>query len=183
MILLEYHLKLHSIISENLPTYLEVLERNLVRIQELSEAQREFIRVYAAALPQQSFMCHGDFHPDNVIMKKDHIAVIDWSTAYRGNPLSDAVNMKILMSLPVVTKKMVFPINFVSRFFKPLIAHIYIRTYLKRTGATEEALDAWMLPSAVIRLGEGIPSGEDVLLNIINAQCKKHGFVPETENA
>ncbi len=175
-LIVDYQLKLHSILDTTLPPYEEVLENNLQKVG-LSETQKEFIRKYAKTLPRLSRMCHEDFHTDNVVIKGDKVTVLDWSTAYSGNPLSDAVNMQIIMRLPIKHKKTGFPVSLVAWFFKVLIRRIYFKEYLKRTGCTMEQINAFLLPAAVIRLGEGIPvECEEALYKMIRDELKRLGF-------
>ena len=34
-------------------------------------------------------VCHGDFHPDNILVSSKEPIAIDWTNAYVGNPLGD----------------------------------------------------------------------------------------------
>lgn len=176
-LMVDYQLKLHSIRNDTLPTYEEVLERNLEKL-ELPDKQKDFIREYARTLPYQSFICHGDFHSDNVIVSGDKIKVIDWSTAYRGNPLSDIVFLRLLLRMPIKHEKLKFPVNVIAVVTKVIIQKIYYKEYFKRTGATMQQMLQWLLPSAVIRLGEGVPGGEAYLYKIINKECERLGYTP-----
>jgi aminoglycoside phosphotransferase (APT) family kinase protein len=45
-------------------------------------------------------VCHGDFHPSNVIVDKDgRLHVIDWSHATQGNGSADAARTFLLFKL------------------------------------------------------------------------------------
>ncbi|MFC2013409.1 phosphotransferase family protein [Chloroflexota bacterium] len=40
-------------------------------------------------LPDGSAVCHGDFHPRNIIISSRGPVIIDWANATQGNPLAD----------------------------------------------------------------------------------------------
>ncbi|MFD1910018.1 phosphotransferase family protein [Paenibacillus rhizoplanae] len=51
-----------------------------------------------AELPDGEKLCHGDFHPDNILMD-DKLWVIDWMTGVRGNPAADVARSVIMFSI------------------------------------------------------------------------------------
>ena len=60
-------------------------------------------------LPDDDKLCHGDFHPDNIIVAPDGLVVVDWANAVCGHPLADvartaydAAVWAIAVSVPVV---------------------------------------------------------------------------------
>jgi aminoglycoside phosphotransferase (APT) family kinase protein len=40
---------------------------------------------------------HGDYHPGNVLLAADRVAVIDWPTAARGAPEADHARTRLLL--------------------------------------------------------------------------------------
>jgi len=50
-------------------------------------------------LPTGGFLCHGDFHPDNVIWSERGPVVIDWLDANRGDPAADVARTPMLISI------------------------------------------------------------------------------------
>ena len=46
--------------------------------------------------PERPALCHGDFHPFNVMLSPRGPIVIDWNNAHIGNPLEDVA----LLSAP-----------------------------------------------------------------------------------
>lgn len=53
-------------------------------------------------LPDGGALCHGDFHPDNIIITTNKTVVIDWMTATIGNPLSDVARTSIIFKFGAV---------------------------------------------------------------------------------
>ena len=52
-------------------------------------------------LPDGAALCHGDLHPDNVLLDEhaDHAVVIDWMTATRGVAAADVARTILLMQV------------------------------------------------------------------------------------
>jgi aminoglycoside phosphotransferase (APT) family kinase protein len=48
-------------------------------------------------MPDGDRVCHGDFHPDNILLPSQGEIIIDWIDASRGNPLAD---LPALLFLP-----------------------------------------------------------------------------------
>lgn len=50
-----------------------------------------------AGMPDGDVVCHGDFHPENVMLGQSRAVVIDWMDATRGNPLADVARTSVLL--------------------------------------------------------------------------------------
>jgi predicted Ser/Thr protein kinase len=63
------------------------------RSEALHESAKESILDILKKLPDGTNLCHGDFHPGNIIVQKEHSYIIDWSAASRGDcPASSITN-------------------------------------------------------------------------------------------
>jgi thiamine kinase-like enzyme len=62
------------------------LTRAIRNAPHLGDTLREKALSYLAALPDDKKICHGDFHPGNVLITDKGAIVIDWMTASSGNP-------------------------------------------------------------------------------------------------
>ena len=49
-------------------------------------------------LPVNNCICHGDFHPGNILVQDDTYYIIDWSGAYRSDFVSDIAHTYLLMT-------------------------------------------------------------------------------------
>lgn len=83
--------KLHSqILSKNRIGIPSGHERLMKRIEKIKDIDENIIK---KAIQQFSVfddgdnICHGDFHPDNVLIGENDCVIIDWSNIYLGNPL------------------------------------------------------------------------------------------------
>ncbi len=118
-------------------------------------------------LPDGGQLCHGDYHPDNVLMSPTGPIILDWSEATCGNPLADVANTSLIFRLGAP------PPGGMSRLLigpaRAVADATYMRGYLKRAPALRAELAAWHLPIAVARLGAGIPEEKQRLLAQIEA--------------
>jgi aminoglycoside phosphotransferase (APT) family kinase protein len=104
----ELHLEMHR---HSIPELLPLRKRLAERICRITDADvpngfRGLAeRAEAVALPrleefpQDERLCHGDFHPDNIIMSPRGPIIIDWSDATKGNPAADVARTRLLISM------------------------------------------------------------------------------------
>lgn len=85
-------LQLH-VLSKNCPL-LNKLKDNLSRkvcLTDLDATTRYDLYTRLDTFPKHSMLCHGDFHPANIIMTEGGTPyIIDWSHATKGNATADA---------------------------------------------------------------------------------------------
>ena len=56
----------------------------------LDPAQRQALLALCDSMPDGDALCHGDFHPSNILVDNGAYAVIDWIEAAKGDALVDA---------------------------------------------------------------------------------------------
>ncbi len=93
-----------------------------------------------AALPEGDRLCHGDFHPWNILGPPGRELVVDWLDACAGDPAADACRSYVLMR-PVA----------------PALAAAYVDAYAAATGEGRDRILAWLPVVAAARLVEGVP--------------------------
>ncbi|QWU14846.1 phosphotransferase [Paenibacillus sophorae] len=138
----------------------------------LTEQEKEKIIRYTEKLPDGNKLCHGDFHPDNVMFDGGYW-IVDWMTGMSGNPAGDAARTVILLSVGSMPDGTPAPIKLFVQFLRNKLKAAYIKEYLRVTGHDYSTIDEWILPAAAARLVEWIPKDEkDELLSIIRARLK-----------
>ncbi|MEK3899438.1 phosphotransferase family protein [Paenibacillus sp. FSL R7-0179] len=139
------------------------LEQHIIAAPMLETDEKTQILSRLARLPDGDKLCHGDFHPDNILMD-DKLWVIDWMTGVRGNPAADVARSVIMFSIGAMPPQAsVFAKGFLGFARKRLTAQ-YVGRYLKLSGLTLAEIEAWILPVAAARLVEGLPVPEKELL-------------------
>jgi hypothetical protein len=167
---IQFHINSISI-KENIPELTFILDRNINMQDLLSVESKQRIINYMNDLPTSNKLCHGDYHPDNLLFQNSEPFVIDWMTATRGNPLADVARTSILLKwaepgpgTPALLKIVISYIR--KNFYKH-----YISKYIELSGANIGDIEKWELPVMAARLMEWIPASEKkVLIYKINRQ-------------
>jgi aminoglycoside phosphotransferase (APT) family kinase protein len=164
----ESHALMHTRTTTALPLAAERLARNIKRAPHLTEETRAEILRRLDVLPVGETVCHGDYHPDNVILSPRGPVVIDWTNAMRGDPLADVARTSIIF-----TASPLLDTNPVMRVVTRLLRNLFYTTYLNRYRQLRQfdyaELSKWMLPFAAARLDERISGEEETLLSIIQS--------------
>jgi len=118
-------------------------------------------------LPDGDRLCHGDYHPGNVLLAADRTAVIDWAGAARGVPEADHARTLLLLrwadplpGTPMLSRALIAA-------GRSLLAQRYARTY-RRGAPPVRHLDSWLLVHAAARLSEGIQAEQATLIGMLD---------------
>jgi Ser/Thr protein kinase RdoA (MazF antagonist) len=124
-------------------------------------------------LPDGDRLCHGDYHPGNVLVSADRVAVIDWPNATRGTPEADHARTMLLLRwadpLPDTTR--------VSRALitagRSVFAHTYERAYRAGSPRPLRQVSSWLVVHAAARLAEGIEIERGTLIGHLDRSHQK----------
>jgi uncharacterized protein (TIGR02172 family) len=172
--LAQLHYEIHQCRSENLPKYKEALEWNIRRTDTLTEEQKTSVLQLLGQLPEGDVLCHGDFHPGNIMMDEKNTYILDWMTAASGTAEADVARTLMLLNdaglpsnIPGVAKAMI-------KMMRHRMANAYLRNYLKLSGLHKEDIMRWRVPLAAARMLEWISEPEkEFFLRLINKEIKK----------
>jgi hypothetical protein len=116
-------------------------------------------------------LCHGDFHPANVILSPKGPVIIDWADASSGDPLADVARTVVLLRFgPLAEPDPVRRTLFRTLGF--LFLGAYLRHYKRLTGGNEARLMKWLTVSAAARLGHGITEERAALMTFVRRRLK-----------
>jgi len=162
------HAALHAVHLSDLPSQREYLRWKIEHADLLPDRSRAAALAALERLPDDDAVCHGDFHPDNILITARGPVIIDWHDTVRGHPLGDVARTLLLMSMgdPPGTSA---PLRWIFGRFRSALCNAYLRQYGALTGATYAEIDAWMLPLAAGRLSEKIPEEVDSLMARVKA--------------
>ena len=117
--------------------------------------------------PEPRAVCHGDFHPYNVLMVDGRVTgVLDWPHAIVADPAFDvATTLVILKLVPMELAGLSAPLRWLANAARPLLVGGYLRHYRRRRPLDRGKLayyEAAACMKALVRAGElrGDPSGE-----------------------
>ena len=154
------------VVPDDLPTQRAAFEHSIRAAPGLADDLRDVALRALAMMPDGDQLCHGNFHPDNVMMSARGPIVIDWMTATRGNPLADVARTLLLLTRGE-------PPSPVDRLMVKLLRRQFIAGYLKRyfelCPRANAQLAAWRPIIAAARLNEKIPGEAAHLLAVVRA--------------
>ena len=138
------HHRIHAQQVHALPSLKARLAFNMGRAPRLGETLRQSLLARLAALPEGDRLCHGDFHPFNIMGSLDSPIVIDWLDATIGPPAADLCRSYVLM-----------------RQIDRALADAYVAAY-----APADDYRQWLPFVAAARLSENVPEEEAALLDL-----------------
>jgi uncharacterized protein (TIGR02172 family) len=161
------HAQIHGHSTNKLPQQKDKLRQSVRASDRILGDRVEKIIKFLEALPSGSSVCHGDFHPDNILIAQSQTTVIDWTNSFSGNSLGDVARTCLLLQSPYMPEGP-FIIRALAKVIKKLLYKSYLKEYMSLTKASYEDVDRWILPTAAARLIEQIPGEEKWLLSIID---------------
>lgn len=170
--LAELHVSIHQNTAGGLPSQRAHLEQLITRAK-IPDAQRDLALARLGNLPDGTAICHGDYHPDNVLidgvrLDQDRATIIDWSTACIGNPVADFVLTSLLLQLGAPSPGMGLPTRIAMRVGRALFYRTYAGRYRRLSNLSPQDVQPWLLPVAVARLGDDVTAERDQLIALIN---------------
>lgn len=156
------HVAMHnSIVPTSIPSQRQKLAYKIGHAPALPPVLRERALAALATMPSGNRLCHGDFHPDNILVTAHEAVTIDWLDASLGNPLADVARTSIIFQGAVASSQIE------SRWQKTAV-HLFHSHYLRhyftlRPGGKAE-YTRWRPIVAAARLSEGIVEVESWLL-------------------
>jgi uncharacterized protein (TIGR02172 family) len=160
------HIQMHQpFISADLPTQRGKYTWRIEHTPSLSGNLKPALLGQFARLPDERRLCHGDFHPANVMVSGTRSVTIDWIDVSVGHPMADVARTSvILLGAAATLRNPLF--GFVVRWFHS----IYLKEYFKSDGDLT-LYQAFFPIVAAARMAEGITELQDWLL----AQAQKVG--------
>jgi len=168
-LLADLQIQMHNYSLPNLPSLNQELERKIQAAKALSPALQTAALKVLSRLPEGDRLCHGDFHPGNILITARGPVIIDWNDATQGDPLADVARSSLLLSLAVLPPG----VSAYLRLLLTLGRHMFHRIYLQRyhqlcPGALQQLMN-WQPIVAAARLSNDIPEEREQLLAIVKA--------------
>lgn len=119
-------------------------------------------------LPDGDRLCHGDYHPGNVLVAAERVAVIDWANATRGTPEADHARTVLLLrwadplpDTPLLSRALITA-------GRAVFAGGYARAYRRRSPQPLRQVNSWLVAHAAARLAEGIEAEQATLIGFLD---------------
>jgi len=146
------HARIHGQPARQLGNLKSKLATNIAGTGLLDEPLKQILLGRLADMPDGDCLCHGDFHPINVLGQNSLPMVIDWPDACRGDPAADVCRSYLLLKLHAKD-----------------IAEPYLDAYCGITNTPRANILDWLPYVAAARLAEDVPDDWARLLEIVHA--------------
>jgi aminoglycoside phosphotransferase (APT) family kinase protein len=167
--LAELHASMHHQLISDLPRQRQALRESIASVSALGDPKKDTVLQLLDELPDGKVLCHGDFHPENVVMTERGAIVIDWTTATKGNPLADVARTSLVLQLGKLPPGIPAMTRLLVRLGRSLFHKLYLGRYFRLRPEHQQQLAAWQLPIAVARMGDGIEEEQSQLRSMIDA--------------
>jgi len=145
-------LRVHTHPGTQLASLKARLAANIQQTKLLGETRLDALLTGLAVLPDGDRLCHGDFHPQNILGRLGQELLVDWLDASRGDPAADVCRSYVLI-----------------RSSAPELASAYLDTYAEVSGEGRDRILRWLPFVAAARLAEGVPDEVDNLMEMIDS--------------
>jgi len=146
------HARIHGQPARQLGSLKSRLVTNIAGTGLLDEPLKQILLGGLAGMPDGDRLCHGDFHPINVLGQSSLPMVIDWPDACCGDPAADVCRSYLLLKLHAED-----------------IAEPYLDAYCNITDMPRASILEWLPYVAAARLAEDVPDDWARLLEIVQA--------------
>lgn len=161
------HTQMHeSVFDADVPTLHGKLQYRIEHLDVLPASLKISLLDALHYQPEADRVCHGDFHPANLLISGKDANIIDWIDASRGNPLADVARTSIILRGAVENSQIPNPL---LKILVRLFHSIYLSQYFRTRPGGQAEYRHWLPIVAAARLDEGIKELEPWLL----AQAKR----------
>jgi Ser/Thr protein kinase RdoA (MazF antagonist) len=176
----QLHVEMHRNVAATLPSLRVRLRRRIERAAPLTDRLRRAVLEVLDALPDGDRLCHGDFHPENILLTARGPVVIDWNDATQGHPLGDVARTLLLGRFAARAKKL--PKRGLDGLVRTLILGVYRRHYSRSAPYDARLLNQWLIPVAAARLAENITEETPYLLRYLASAVNQSQMQAETRS-
>lgn len=160
--LADLHVQLHTRRCPDLPSLHTRLATNIAQAPVLTPSVRAALLARLESMPRADVICHGDFHPENVVMTARGPVVIDWHDATSGPALADVARTWLLFTTAARQDAVFGP-------FIEALRDKYLERYRQQSSISTAGIANWLPLLAAARLNEGVAGEQDWLLATVHA--------------
>ncbi|MDO5407842.1 MAG: aminoglycoside phosphotransferase family protein [Eubacteriales bacterium] len=150
--MVDLQLMIHSKTCPLLNKLKDKMARQISEIEDLNPVNRYDLLTRLDSTPKHVKLCHGDFQPNNIIVKPDGtMYVLDWVHATQGNASADVARTYLLFCLENQEK-----------------ADKYMDLFCQKTGTDKRYVQQWLPLVAAAQLTKKRPEEQELLHNWLN---------------
>lgn len=147
--LAELHAQLHALSGPpELPSQRDQINRGIAAAppDEFSETRKEAARRIVAQTGEGTALCHGDFHPGNILLTDKRPIIIDWSAGTRGHPEGDVARTRVLFERANLPPNAALHMHLMLKVARRLLHATYLKRYLQLRPAKLDQINLWLEP-------------------------------------
>ena len=172
----DLHADLATVRIERFPSLRTRLAERIGRIPALSGHLKEELLNKLLNLADEDRLCHGDFHPDNIILGARGPVIIDWLDATHGPAAADAARSHLLLWLADPPQRQSLLRRAILVSARTFFRKTYLDRYRSRTGLEPDTLAAWIPIVAAARLAEDVNGEAEQLMSKIQSIVTRSAF-------
>jgi Ser/Thr protein kinase RdoA (MazF antagonist) len=150
-LLAQTHAGLHNLSAPTFPSLHGRIRWNLSQACLLTETRKAAILQLLDRLPEDETLCHGDIHPENLILTATGPLVIDWEGSMHGSPAGDVANTCLLIRSALMFGS--GPRGWLGRQVGKRFEQAYLAEYERIRGPIDH-LPEWLAIHAARRMNE-----------------------------
>jgi hypothetical protein len=162
----------------SLPAVRDVVNRGLARLASSEPTLAKWIGRIFKQLPDGDALCHGDFHPGQLMSSSDRYAAFDWSGAKRGDPLFDYARTRVLLSLGAPPPGTQLSLKFLAKIGRRVLLSSYARSYERHSAerVDEARVRRWEIVNLAVRVLDEVPGERPCLLRRLQKERELTAF-------
>ena len=131
----------------------EKFRRKLIAATNIEENTKYELLQRLEGMKNHDKLCHGDYHPSNVIVQEDGtVYIIDWSHVTQGNASADAARTYLLFSIDGQDD----------------LAEKYLNLFSEKSGIEKTSVQRWIPIVAATQMTKAVPEEQEFLNKWIN---------------
>lgn len=134
---------------------------------------KEFVLTTLDELKCGDKLCHGDFHPSNVMVRDSEYILIDWFDAGAGDPIADVARTMILLKKYEEASKNRIQ-KYINKVRTNMFAQMYLKAYNKLDHLDMNQLAKWEIVMAAEELMSGCIHFREQYYNFIERCFLNH---------
>jgi uncharacterized protein (TIGR02172 family) len=141
-ILANLHAQVHKIPAPlDLETQREWARGGIPDTTRLSKEIKDSLLHLLDSMPEGNRLCHGDFHPGNIIVTDRGLVIIDWMTASRGTAIGDVARTAVILEAAQAPEGT--PMRWLLEWVRKSFLATYLKTYFQLQPGEKSSLVAW----------------------------------------
>ena len=167
--------EMHEVVApEGLPNLKDRLKRRIETSDRVPSEVATFALDILAELPDGDRLCHGDFHPGNIIKTDGRHVIIDWSDVAMGDPVADFARSQLLIQLGEPPPGAPFLVQTLSGVGRGALGLAIRRGYRSRRAVDVTLLRRWEVSVIAGRLTTDIKEERPKLLKLLKERLREH---------